>query len=115
MTEKSTFLKQVWPANSALFFSRHYYFTTVKHPYYIGYVQLLWWSRGATGPRFNTRLWQRFLCLIFYVIIVDFVRFVPSMLFFTKFLPSLAMLIYLAYLTYCKYCDRFKGYHPFHL
>ena len=81
--QKNEFVENVWPARSALFF---YVLThcveTVKQFDYNRYSQLTWWcsgnasALGARGPGFNPRLRQRFLCLIFVMLLLCFYFFV---------------------------------------
>jgi len=65
ITEKNVFAENVWPANLA------HCVETVKWLVYNWYSQLTRWcsgnasALGASGPEFNPRLRQGFLCLIF--------------------------------------------------
>ena len=62
---------------------------------------------GARGPGFNPRLRQRFLCLIFCIVVVVFLLFCPKTHYLSQNIGiPFTMLIYLVYSTYCKICDR---------
>jgi len=82
---KDVFVENVWPANLALFvYVSTHCVETVKWLDYTRYFQLTRWcsgnasALGASGPGFNPRLWQRFLCLIFVLLLLCFYFFVQK-------------------------------------
>ena len=111
ITEKNEFVENVWPAKLALFiYVSAHCVNTVKKLDYNRYSQ--WWCSGnasalsARGPRFNPRLRQGFLCLIFCFVVVVFLPFCPKSHYLSlKFAIPYTMLIYLVFLTYRKMCD----------
>ena len=92
ITEKNVFVKNVWPANLALFvYGSNHCVETVKWLDYNRYSQLTWLcsgnasALGAKGPGFNPRLRQGVLCLIFcFVVVVSLLFLSKNTLFLTK-------------------------------
>jgi len=74
---KKVFVKNVWPANLALFcYVSTHCVEKVEWLDYNRYSQLTWWcsgyasALGARGPGFNPQLRQGFLCMIFCFVVV---------------------------------------------
>jgi len=112
--QKNAFVKNIWPANLALFiYVSTYCVETVKRLDYNRYCQLTGWcsgnasALGARGPGFNPQIRQEFLCFIVCFVVVVFLLFCQKTHYLShKFAIPFTMLIYLVYLTYCKICDR---------
>jgi len=113
--KKKCICENVWPANLALviYVSTHCVETVKLSLTTINNSQLTWWCSGntsdlgASGPGFNPRLRQGFLCLIFCFVVVVFLIFCPKTQYLSQKLAiSFAMLIYLVSITYSKTYDR---------
>jgi len=105
--QKNVFVKNVWPANLALFvYVSTHCVETVKWLDYNRYSQLTWWcsgntsTLGATGPGFNPRFRRGFLCCFFCFVIVVLFFCLKTHYLSQKFAIPFTIIICLVYLTY---------------
>ena len=100
----SVFVKNVWPANSALFiYVSTHCVETVKIAWLQSILLTQWCSGNASalgvrGPGFNSCLRQRFLCLIFFcIVVVAFLLFVQKHIICHNVLQFLFQCLFIKY------------------